>query len=179
MVLVTEQGKMVKGLIDQILKFDPKAEKGVKICKIGDFKIEGIEFLLKHSSFPVLAIDTPDSEDMTRLLKSMPQNGLFLLNIEDERVREMKSGLAAKSFTFGLRETADLNVGDININGGINFKISHKGNFVPFWLDKSLGKENIGAVLMAASIGIVLGFNLVEISQAFKSYKGDLTSVIK
>ncbi|MDO8559330.1 MAG: cyanophycin synthetase, partial [bacterium] len=43
---------------------------------------------------------------------------------------------------------------------------------VPCWLENLFGKDNIYAALAASAVGLALGLNLVEVSQALKDFKG-------
>lgn len=88
-----------------------------------------------------------------------------------------------KILSFGLQEGADFQATDLKQgkiskfpssfavsrkNEGINFKINYRGNIVPIWLAKKISKEEIYPVLAAALIGVLLGLNLVKISQALE-----------
>jgi len=86
--------------------------------------------------------------------------------VDDEKVKAGEEILS-----FGFDEKNDVFASDIKINGGINFKVNHKGSFVPFWTASSGEadfKEQILPVLPAVCVGTFLGLNLVEISQSLK-----------
>lgn len=107
----------------------------------------------------------------------LPSKGYLVLDFDEEDMRRLKDDASVKVLTFGLGEEADFTASDIKINGGTNFKINYGGNIVPVWLEERADKEQIRSILAAASVGTVLGLNLVEISQALKDLA--LTSVTK
>jgi len=94
----------------------------------------------------------------------------LILNYDDENARKIKKESPIKVLTFGFWAGADLKASDVNINGGINFKINYQGNIVPVWLENLIGKDQIYAALAAAAVGCALGLNLVEISEALKKH---------
>lgn len=95
-------------------------------------------------------------------------------NYEDENLREVVKGLefsasGGKKIGLGFSNDADFFVSDENITEeGINFKLNYKGSSVPIWL-RSQNKEDIINCLTAISVAIVLGANMVEVSEKLKS----------
>jgi hypothetical protein len=73
-----------------------------------------------------------------------------------------------------LKARSELQVSDIKLNGNINFKVNYKGNIVPFWLvakpDITMEAANskVQEALTTIALGLAIGLNLVEISQALK-----------
>ncbi len=53
---------------------------------------------------------------------------------------------------------------------GLNFKIKHKGNVVPFFLPNCLGLVQVYCFLGGVTVGLLEGFNLVEMSILVKNY---------
>jgi len=106
----------------------------------------------------------------------LPFFGYLLLNFDDETVREIKNETKAHPLTFGFGLKSDLRATDIILTRfpelGTNFKINYEGNIVPIWLKGLFGKANIYAALAGAAVGETLGLNLVEVSEALKSYQG-------
>ncbi len=148
---------------------------------------QNLNFFIKKSRLLVLAIthigEIPSNKDffagekkqlkeIVELSKTLPARSYLILNFDDETVREIDDFTNLHTLTFGFQKNADFRASDILLNGGTNFKINHKGNIIPFWLEKVFGKEQIYAALVAASAGIIFGLNLVQISQALKNYQG-------
>jgi len=73
-----------------------------------------------------------------------------------------------------LKIKSELQVSDIKLNGGINFKINYQGSIVPFWLaaDSGITEETaepkIQEALRIISVSLAHGLNLVEISQSLR-----------
>lgn len=189
-VIVTGAGRdCAKEAIFEVLK--PHFDIGREILIFdSDFsnpsEREKFIFLLKNSPLSVFVAthinDIPfaknffgakreEIEKIIKITKTLPSNAGFILNFDDEAVREMKEETNVKETTFGFGEGADFKASDINLNSGTNFKINYRGSVVPVWLETLFGKEQIYSALSAAAVGAILGLNLVEISQALKNYR--------
>lgn len=182
-IVAGKTGQTARAAILQVLKSHFQVGKEVLIYEADLIKDE-INFFVKNSSLPILvatnvgeipfdkdsfAGEKDKGDEIKKIVKILPPQGFLVLNFDDETVREIKNGNQARFLTFGFQEKADLRASDIVLNGGVNFKINYKGNIVPIWLDGAFSKEKIYSALAAASCGEILGLNLVEISQAFKS----------
>jgi len=170
-IIITGEGReYTKKSIFQVLNRHPEAGKDVLLSE-SDLKnpqdIEELKFLIDKSSLFILVLNHA-ADSPSYLPKMMSAGGWFVLNFDDETARET-DGAAIKTLTFGFKEGADFRATDINVNGGTNFKINHKGNTVPVWLDGICDKEQIYSALAAACVGTILGLNLIEISQALKN----------
>ncbi len=144
-----------------------------------------LHYWIKSSQLPILVVthigDIPSDYEsfsgeeketikIRELAKIVPAYGFLILNSDDETVREIDNITNLKSLTFGFQEEANFQVSDIRTNSGTNFKINYKGNIIPVWLEGLFGKERIYSALAASSVGIILGLNFVEISEALKNY---------
>ena len=149
--------------------------------------VQNLNFFVKKSRLPVLVItavgeippkrdffagEKKEIKEIVELAKILPTCGRLILNFDDETVRETDELTNLHTLTFGFQQRADFQISDIRLNGGTNFKINHKGNIVPFWLERLFGKEHIYAALASTAVGAMFGLNLVQISQALKSYQG-------
>lgn len=156
-MVISENQVCVKKAISKMLK------SVVVIFETGDFK-----FFLQKSRMPILAINSPALD----LVKILPANGLLILNFDEAITKEIKKESKARVLTYGFLEGADFSASDINFSyEGANFKISHQGNIVPFWLKNVSKKEQISDFLIAVCVGTAQGINLVKISQIFKNKK--------
>ncbi len=183
-IIVTNNGQEVtKAVIYQVLEKYFKKDKDFLVFDsdlINPLDFDKFKFLVKHSSLPVLvathtaeipqdkilfAGNTDKTIKIRELVISLSPQGYLALNSDDETVKDLKIN---NSLTFGLSEKADIQASDIKVNGGTNFKIIYKGNIVPFWLGEIAAKEQIYATLAAASVGLIFGLNLVEISQVLR-----------
>lgn len=139
--------------------------------------IESIKFLARKSQLPLLVVNqfgdslpSKDTSQSKKIAKILPAQAFLIRNFDDETLEGLKENTNLQEVTFGFQEGADFQISDIKLNSGTNFKINHKGNIVPIWLGKPIGKEQIYSTLAAAAVGTILGLNLVEISSALKNY---------
>ncbi|MDD5145396.1 MAG: Mur ligase family protein [Candidatus Pacebacteria bacterium] len=184
-IILAGEGKE-KGVLAtfQVLKPHFKIGKDVLVYSEDKKDLENFSFFVKKSSLPILVVTNAglipkesilfsgEEEKLSfarEISKVLPSQGYLILNFDDETARAIKKETSANVITFGFSEMADFHVSDINQNGGVNFKINYKGNIVPMWLEGEFSKENIYAAAAAACCGLVLGLNLVEISQSLKS----------
>lgn len=164
-----------------------KFPQNVTVLMLEDRDWDKYQFFIRNSSLCILVIthtkDLPvDSisfqgekarlENMTNFLKKIKGNIKLVLNYDDITVRRLKETLSHPSITFGLEEGADFLALHIKINKGVNLKVARGGSWVPFWLEGIYGRENIYAVLSAVAVGEILGLNLVNVSEAFSSFRG-------
>jgi len=120
------------------------------------------------------------------LVRALDENGLAILNFDDEEVRAMAEHAKARKTTYGFSEGADLRAsdiffgyektkdqlgGDISKIRGTSFKLSFEGATLPVRLAWSVGRPQIYAVLAAAAVGIHFDLNLVEIAEALKNFR--------
>ena len=188
-VLVAGSGaETAKKAIAKVLNRYFRVGKKIIVC---DFDAQDAVFFLKKCSLPILVASHvgeyhPEKEffagelsqvkEIEKISSSLGPQGYLVLNFDDETVRELKNKSAAHPMTFGFGARADVRASDMVItqfpNLGTNFKINYDGKIVPCWLENLFGKENVYAALAAASVGLTLGLNLVEISEALKDFEG-------
>jgi UDP-N-acetylmuramoyl-tripeptide--D-alanyl-D-alanine ligase len=118
------------------------------------------------------------AKEKRSLISSLDENGIAILNYDDEAVRQMAEGVMAKVFTYGLRDRADIRAANydlkINANGNVselNFKLEFGGSSVPAKLFNVLGVQHLYSALAAASVGVTFNMNLVEIVEALKGFQ--------
>ncbi len=129
--------------------------------------------IVKSSSAPILVLDgfvenEGIKEGIQELVKALPKDSNLIFNIDDKLIKEISSNAKESSFTFGFDDKADFKASDVNINGGLNFKLNYNGKIMPMWQNNPDNDYAYGA-LVASCVGMILGFNLVEISELLKS----------
>lgn len=148
-----------------IIETDFKNEKFLKEMKV----------FLKNSQLPVLLIahiETVEAsiENIKAIAREIPPYGSLILNFDEKIIREIDKITNLKSFSFGFSERADFMASDINeTENSTNFKLNYKGNIVPVWLKKVSGKDEIYNVLPAICVGMLLGLNIIEMSEPLKN----------
>ena len=144
-----------------------------------DFKndefLKEMKIFLKNSQLPVLVvayIEIVDflQENIRTLALEIPPYGSLVLNFDEKIIREIDKITNLKSFSFGFSERADFMASDIiETDGSINFKLNYKGNSVPIWLNKVSDRDEIYNALSAICVGMLLGLNIVEMSDSLKN----------
>lgn len=109
-------------------------------------------------------------KEKTKIFKNIPKSGWAVLNIDDEKLNNYKQSINnCNLMTYGIDHEADVWATDLQIIRrshfvGMNFKIRYKGNIIPIFLPRALGKTQVYAFLAGASVALIHGINLVEIS---------------
>ena len=129
-------------------------------------RIEGIAATIAGSRFRIQR-EVLFAADLEKTKLSSRE--CLVYNFDKEGLRKIREKAPeTKLLTFGFQEGADFQASDLRQDGGTNFKINYQGKIVPVWLEGSPTREEIYSVLAASAIGVLLGLNLVEISQALK-----------
>lgn len=168
-VLVLEYGIDRPGNMDYLLSL--VRPKIAVVTAIGDIPAH-IEFFK----------DTEELiEEKAKLVAALPADGMAVLNHDDYAVFDMNEKTKARVVTFGVEEHAEIRITNYELRitrdpelsdtpEGIAFKIEYDGKVVPIRLSGSLGLAPVYAATAAAAVGLSLGLNLVEISEALQEY---------
>ncbi len=116
-----------------------------------------------------------------KLVAALGSRDTAVLNYDDDAVRDMKIKVKGKTISYGTDPHADMRIVNYSLHAvksamvgdlpdGITFKLEHKGSLVPFRIRGSLGITHAYAASAAACVGIALGMNLFEISQALENF---------
>jgi len=163
--LVLEMGADRPGDIRYLIKFVyPKI--GI-ITAIGEIPVH-LEFF-----------ESPEqvAREKRNLVACLKEDGVAILNYDDQIIRGMVKGLQAKVLTYGLKEKADVRATNYDLKispstalgtSELNFKLEFRGSSVPAKLVNVLGVQHLYSVLAASAVGIVFDMNLVEIVEALK-----------
>lgn len=165
-ILVIEYGADRPGDIKQLAgRFHPHI--GI-VTAIGDIPVH------------VQYFNGPDAvaSEKANLVRALSPKGYAVLNHEDPRVLRMQSSTKAQVWTYGLDQESRVYVSGADLlveNGnpsGVVFKLHHASRFVPVKMHGSLGKSQALSAAAAGAVGIILGINLIEISEALGSHRG-------
>jgi len=159
-------------IIETDLKNSEAFEKVANLTKLSQLPI----LLVTHlgglpADFISFAGDKKEVAEIYKLAQLIPPYGSLILNFDDKTIRAIDNITNLKSFTFGFLEGADFRASDVHTNKGTNFKINYKGKIIPVWLENLIGKEYIYSALATSCLGVALGLNFVEISEALKNCK--------
>ena len=132
-------------------------------------RIEGIAATIAGSRFRIKR-EVLFATDLEKTKLSFKE--CLVYNFDKEGLRKIREKAPeTKLLTFGFQEGADFQASDLRQgeeDKSSSFKINYQGKIVPVWLEGSPTREEIYSVLAASAIGVLLGLNLVEISQALK-----------
>ncbi len=168
-VLVLEYGIDRPGDMDYLLSI-ARPDIGV-VTAIGDIPAH-VEFFKNPEELIM---------EKTKIIAALPAHGCAVLNHDDYAVLGMKGRTTAVVTTFGMEEHASLLITNYRLQAflyeesgevpdGVAFKIEHKGSVVPVRLPGAFGEPHAYAAAAAAAVGLAMGMNLVEISDALRGY---------
>ena len=116
-------------------------------------------------------------KEKTKLVKAVSKDGIVILNSDYEATRSMRKKTNANVVLYGFSKDSDILIykpENLNVvDGGFvgtSFKIEHEGSIVPFRIYE-YGTPNVYAVSASCAVGICLGMNLVDLSEALLKYK--------
>ncbi len=109
------------------------------------------------------------------LVESLPDNGVAILNYDDERVLAMASRTAARVFYYGLDPRADVWADEIRSRGleGISFRV-HRGDESYYISAPLLGRHSIHIALAAIAVGLMMGLSWEEIVAGLQDQSAQL-----
>ena len=104
------------------------------------------------------------------LIQSLPDDGVAVLNDDDERVRSMTAMTRARIVTYGISPRADVWADEIESHGleGISFVLHHRDEV---WLVRVplLGRHSVHTALRAAAVGMVEGVDWGDIVEGLRA----------
>lgn len=163
-VCVLEYGADHPGDVARLLKLAP--------CTIGVLTAVG------HTHTEFFGSIEKVLEEKGKLIRSLPEGGVAILNADDERVMSLRNSTKAKVITFGFHAAADVHATEPTFaygeNGevvGIECSIAHEGTVVPVIFRGILGRHQAYAPLAAAAVGLARGMNLVAIGKALAPFQ--------
>ena len=116
-------------------------------------------------------------EEKALLIKTLKNDGLLVLNADDEAVLDMKNKTKNRFITYGFKEGAEVFGSGDNIfyddNGspiGIIYRVDDNGKSLPVIIEGVFGKNHIYASLGALALSSGLKFNMLEAVNRLKNY---------
>lgn len=124
-----------------------------------------------------------------KLIKDLPEDGHAILNSDNDNSRQSAEHTKAQVTTYGFRSGSDVHATDLSFSFdrmsddgeevaisragfpvGLHFKVQYQGKNIPFYLHRVLGRQHVSAALPAIACGAIMGMNLLDISEALKTY---------
>jgi UDP-N-acetylmuramoyl-tripeptide--D-alanyl-D-alanine ligase len=103
------------------------------------------------------------AEAKSELIQELPDDGVAVLNTDDERVRAMSGQTSARVVTYGLSRDAEVSARDVESHGlsGLDFTAIHAGQQLSVHAALP-GAHFVHAALAAIAVAIELGFSFEQ-----------------
>jgi UDP-N-acetylmuramoyl-tripeptide--D-alanyl-D-alanine ligase len=114
----------------------------------------------------------------TELVEALPEDGVAILNYDDERVRQMAENTRATVFYYGLSQEANLWADEVEGLGleGIRFRLHYQGETVNMHIPL-IGRHSVHTALRAAAVGLIENLTWQEIVEGLRSEHSQLRLV--
>ncbi|HEX5164491.1 MAG TPA: UDP-N-acetylmuramoyl-tripeptide--D-alanyl-D-alanine ligase [Thermomicrobiales bacterium] len=129
----------------------------------------GVVTNVSHSHLGRMGSLEAIAQTKTELVESLPESGVAVLNVDDERVRAMAERAKCAVVFYGLDDSADVRATDLESHGleGISFTLHHRMRrdrvSVPL-----LGRHSVHMALVGFAVGFQLGLAFEEIVAGFQ-----------
>jgi UDP-N-acetylmuramoyl-tripeptide--D-alanyl-D-alanine ligase len=129
----------------------------------------GVVTNVSHSHLGRMGSLEAIAETKAELIDALPESGVAVLNIDDERVRPMADRARCNVVFYGLDEAADIRATNLESHGldGISFTLHHRMRrdhvSVPL-----LGRHSVHMALAGFAVGFQLGLAFEEIMAGFQ-----------
>lgn len=112
------------------------------------------------------------------LVQSLPDDGVAILNYDDDWVRGMANQTNARVFYYGLNPEADLWADGVEGLGleGIRFRLHYRNEVLHFRVPL-IGRHSVHTALRSAAVGIIEGLTWQEIFNGLRSEQSHLRLV--
>ncbi|MBI2849045.1 MAG: UDP-N-acetylmuramoyl-tripeptide--D-alanyl-D-alanine ligase [Chloroflexi bacterium] len=149
-----------------------------RLCDIAQPRI-GIVTNISHSHLERLGSLQAIALAKGELVNSLPEDGIAVLNGDDELVRRLGLLTKARSFLYGLGEDSNLWADEIESKGldGIQFRVHHKGESL-YLRVPLLGRHSVHTSLAAIVVGLVEGLSWEEISNGLQDPSAQLRLLV-
>ena len=128
---------------------------------------------------PVHVENFPTPRDLARekslLANALPENGMLILNADDNTVSGMDAAHKGPLLRYGFSEGADVRASHTQImyEGnrpvGLTLKVDAIGKSIPLRLPDTFGEHNVGAALAALAVGITTHINPLRCAEALQT----------
>ncbi len=101
------------------------------------------------------------------LIAALPEDGIAVLNFDDEYVASFGRGIGPRCAFYGLREGAEIRAKNVKEAGmdGVKFDVVANGEQAEVWM-RMLGRHNVSNALAAIAVGLRSGMKLEECATA-------------
>lgn len=155
----------------------------------GDFLIteacEYVESFLKISPYCSIVLNIEEDHldyfkniehiksSFKKFLDRLPNDGYAVINVDDDNCAEISKKLNSNLITFGIKNTADFNAKNINIENGISiFDLYKKGKYISSIKLSIPGVHNIYNALACLCVCDIYNLSLESTKTALVNFKG-------
>ncbi len=116
------------------------------------------------------------AKEKSLLIKSLPENGLAVLNGGDERVLKMGEKIKSPIKACGFGDNVQVKATDLSFSrenlvlSGISFKLNYEGKIIPVRLPGIAAPYFVNSALLAIAVGVFFKINLIEIARALENF---------
>lgn len=120
-------------------------------------------------------------EEKLNLAYAIKENGVLILNHDDEKVIAVKNRIKRRTVSYGFSENSTYQASYENISfkdvtgasipNGISFKMEYDGSTFPVNMNHVIGKNHVYAGLAAISVASEAGCDLLKSLEALKDYR--------
>lgn len=122
-------------------------------------------------------------EEKGSLIRALPEDGIAVLNADDDNVHQMQhmvkgafvtygfstdANVSAKNVAVDTRHDGDIDPGEIVAN--LRFELSAGGDVAMVSINNVLGDAHVSAILAGATVALQLGLPLSDIAKNLESY---------
>jgi UDP-N-acetylmuramoyl-tripeptide--D-alanyl-D-alanine ligase len=147
------------------------------LCDIAPPKIGVVTAVSESHHEKFGSIDEVEKEKRT-LVERLPDDGVAILNHDDDRVWRMRERTKAKVVSFGLAPGADVRAVETSMEAketasecGVHIKVQSSIGAMSVFIPGTLGRHAVNAVLAAAAVGIVKGMPLDRIVERLRMFR--------
>ncbi len=118
-------------------------------------------------------------EEKSKLVDALLDDGVLLLNADDDDVLALKEATRSKVVTYGFSETANIYASHdqvlyekregVQFPSGMTAKVNFAGNTVPLGISGTIGRPELYAGLAAIAVGLSQDLNLIDIVEALST----------
>ncbi len=167
-IIIGENKELVKNKSLKTLKRFFQLKKDFLIFTADYNNIKSLNFFVQKSKRPIVIFTEMKAikKEISFFSENLPKKTNLILNIDNHITERIEKIAELRAQKYGFNQKGDLTA----LKNENSFKINYKGSIVPLWI-KTRKKKKIYTILATIAIGLSLGLNLVEISQAFKKNK--------
>ncbi|HUG14841.1 MAG TPA: UDP-N-acetylmuramoyl-tripeptide--D-alanyl-D-alanine ligase [Thermomicrobiales bacterium] len=129
----------------------------------------GVVTNVSHSHLGRMGSLEAIAETKAELVDALPEDGVAILNVDDQRVRRMFDRASCRVVLYGLDAAADVRAVDLESHGldGISFTLVRGDDRVSVRVPL-LGRHSVHTALVGFTVGFELGLAVPEILRGFE-----------